>query len=130
MVIDPLEDWIRFPAADDEMWSRLESLRQRWEAPRRPQLDEHGVLTLAGQWVALSPIEARLTGILLEKFTTIVSHRNLALATHISDDVRRNSLDVQLHRLRRKLAPLGLVIRTVRRRGYVLEPENQVVRNS
>jgi len=30
-------------------------------------------------------------------------------------------LDVHIVRLRRRLAPLGLVIRTVRSRGYLLE---------
>jgi DNA-binding response OmpR family regulator len=88
-----------------------------------PKLDENGVLTWADEWVALSPLQARLTAILLEKFTEMVSQQDLALATQGARDVRRNSLDVQMHRLRRKLAPKGLVIRTVRKRGYVLEPE-------
>jgi two-component system OmpR family response regulator len=121
VVIDPLEDWIRLPADDNEMWARLESLRQRWEAPPKPKLDEDGVLTWAGGWVALSPIEARLAAVLIEKFSSMVSNHSLVLATQTSDDVRRNSLDVQLHRLRRRLVPIGLVIRTVRKRGYVLE---------
>ena len=121
VVTDPLEDWIKLPADDAEMWARLESLRRRWEAPRKPQLDEDGVLTWAEKWVALSPIEARLATVLLERFSLMVSHHTLVLATQAADDARRNSLDVQLHRLRRRLAPMGLVIRTVRKRGYVLE---------
>ncbi|HEX2272971.1 MAG TPA: helix-turn-helix domain-containing protein, partial [Acidimicrobiales bacterium] len=35
----------------------------------------------------------------------------------------RNALDVHILRLRRRLRPLGLAIRTVRSRGYLLEPE-------
>jgi DNA-binding response OmpR family regulator len=122
VVIDPLEDWIRMPADDAEMWARLESLRRRWEAPRKPKLDQDGVLTWADRWVALSPLEARLASVLLEKFTSMVTYRALVDATQSPEDARRNSLDVQLHRLRRRLAPIGLVIRTVRKRGYVLEP--------
>lgn len=122
VVVDPLEDWIRLPADDAEMRARVESLRQRWEEPRKPKLDDDGVLTWADRWVALSPIEARLAAVLLEKFTTMVSHHVLVQATLASEDLRRNSLDVQLHRLRRRLAPIGLAIRTVRKRGYVLEP--------
>lgn len=122
VVVDPLEDWIRLPADDAEMRARVESLRQRWEEPRKPKLDDDGVLTWADRWVALSPIEARLAAVLLEKFTTMVSHHVLVQATQASEDLRRNSLDVQLHRLRRRLAPIGLAIRTVRKRGYVLEP--------
>lgn len=122
VVVDPLEDWIRLPADDEEMWARVESLRQRWEEPKKPKLDDDGVLTWADRWVALSPIEARLAAVLLEGFTTMVSHHVLVQATQGSEDLRRNSLDVQLHRLRRRLAPMGLAIRTVRKRGYVLEP--------
>jgi DNA-binding response OmpR family regulator len=33
----------------------------------------------------------------------------------------RNALDVHVLRLRRRLVPVGLVIRTVRSRGYLLE---------
>jgi DNA-binding response OmpR family regulator len=33
----------------------------------------------------------------------------------------RNALDVHVLRLRRRVAPLGLAIRTVRSRGYLLE---------
>lgn len=123
IVIDPLEDWIKLPADDVEMWARMENLRLRWEVPRKPQLDQDGVLTWADRWVALSPLEARLATILLEKFAAMVSYGALVAATQGSDEVRRNSLDVQLHRLRRRLAPMGLVIRTVRKRGYVLEVE-------
>lgn len=122
VVVDPLEDWIRLPADDVEMWARVESLRQRWVEPKRPRLDNDGVLTWSDRWVALSPLEVRLASILLEKFATMVSHESLVQVTQGSEDIRRNSLDVQLHRLRRRLAPLGLVIRTVRKRGYVLEP--------
>lgn len=34
---------------------------------------------------------------------------------------RRNALDVHVLRLRRRIAPVGLAIRTVRSRGYLLE---------
>jgi DNA-binding response OmpR family regulator len=34
----------------------------------------------------------------------------------------RNALDVHMLRLRRRLEPLGLEVRTVRSRGYVLQP--------
>ena len=121
VITDPLEDWIRLPIDDSEMWARLESLRQRWEAPRRPRLDD-GILTWGDGWVALSPIQVRLVAPLVERFSSMVSHQSLVAASRTSEEPRRNSLDVQLHRLRRRLAPVGLVIRTVRRRGYVLEP--------
>ena len=33
----------------------------------------------------------------------------------------RNALDVHILRLRRRIAPLGLEVRTVRSRGYLLQ---------
>lgn len=122
VLVDPLEDWIRLPADDSELWARVESLRRRWEAPNKPELNHDGVLTWAGHWVVLSPLEARLVGALLQRFYAMVSHDMLMQATAASEGIRRNSLDVQLHRLRRRIAPLGLMVRTVRKRGYVLEP--------
>jgi len=38
-----------------------------------------------------------------------------------------NALHVNLSRLRKRLVPLGLVIRRVRSRGYVLEPVQMIV---
>jgi len=124
LVTDPFEDWIMMPADAIELSARLENLKRRWENPGKPGLDENGVLTWRGLWVALSPIEARLAGVLLERFGALVSHRALADAWGESHDVQQNSLNVQIHRLRRRLGPVGLVVRTVRKRGYVLEAVN------
>ena len=38
----------------------------------------------------------------------------------------RDALDVHMLRLRRRIAPIGLAIKTVRSRGYLLEAESQV----
>ena len=51
----------------------------------------------------------------------IVSRDALARAGWPDGIPGRNVLDVHIVRLRRRLAPLGLVIRTVRSRGYLLE---------
>ena len=40
----------------------------------------------------------------------------------------RNALDVHVLRLRRRLAPLGLEIRTVRSRGYLLQESRSAQR--
>jgi hypothetical protein len=120
---DPLEDWIRVPARDEDLRARTESLRLRAAATIhvRPDLDDHGVLRMADRWVSLPPVEARLTGELLDRFGAVVSRDVLARAGWPSGSPGRNALDVHVLRLRRRLAPLGLAIRTVRSRGYLLE---------
>ena len=120
---DDLEDWIRTPAADGDLRARVEGLRRRSEARTEPcpALDEDGVLRLAERWVSLPPVEARLTAALLERFGAVVSRDSLARAGWPAGAPGRNALDVHMLRLRRRLSPLALAIRTVRSRGYLLE---------
>ena len=86
-----------------------------------PLLDDDGVIRLGAAWVSLPPVEARITNALLERFGAVVSRDTLARSGWPDGAPGRNALDVHVLRLRRRLAPLGLVIRTVRSRGYLLE---------
>ena len=121
--LDLLEDWIRLPADDSDVAARVAALEQRASEhqPTPPTLDEDGVLRSDGRWVALPPVEARLTSALLERFGAVVSRDSLARAGWPDAAPGRNALDVHVLRLRRRVEPLALVIRTVRSRGYVLE---------
>jgi len=120
---DDLEDWIRVPAADDDLRARVDGLRRRSEARAAlgPALDDDGVLRLGERWVSLPPVEARLTAALLDRFGAVVSRDALARAGWPAGAPGRNALDVHMLRLRRRLSPLALAIRTVRSRGYLLE---------
>ena len=120
---DDLEDWIRVPAGDADLRARVEGLRRRGEARTDPipDLDGDGVLRLGDRWVSLPPVEARLTGALLDRYGAVVSREALARAGWPSGAPGRNALDVHMLRLRRRLSPLSLAIRTVRSRGYLLE---------
>jgi DNA-binding response OmpR family regulator len=120
---DDLEDWIRVPAADGDLRARVDGLRRRTEARTEPcpMLDDDGVLRLGDRWVSLPPVEARLTAALLERFGAVVSRDSLARAGWPAGAPGRNALDVHMLRLRRRLSPLALAIRTVRSRGYLLE---------
>jgi DNA-binding response OmpR family regulator len=118
-----LEDWIRLPAADADLRARVEGLQRRRdaEAAPAPMLDDDGVLRVGDRWVSLPPVEARLTGALIGRYGAVVSRDALARAGWPAGAPGRNALDVHMLRLRRRLSPLELVIRTVRSRGYLLE---------
>jgi len=59
---------------------------------------------------------------MLERFGAVVSRESLGRAGWPDGAPGRNALDVHVLRLRRRLAPVHLAIRTVRSRGYLLEP--------
>ena len=124
-VVDCLEDWIRVPAADADLRARVRALEARSHRHLRlvPDLDVHGVLRFGNAWVSLPPVEARLVDALIERFGAVVGRDTLRRSVWPGSSPGRNVLDVHVLRLRRRLAPLGLVIRTVRSRGYMLEAE-------
>ncbi|MBW3574785.1 MAG: winged helix-turn-helix domain-containing protein [Actinobacteria bacterium] len=119
---DCFEDWIRLPASEADLQARAESLVARCQQHLglRPTLDE-GVLRVGDDWVSLSPLEARLTSLLLKKMGAVVSREALARAGWPAGPGARNTLDVHLARLRRRLDAVGLSVHTVRSRGYLLE---------
>lgn len=147
-VVDCLEDWIRVPATENEVRARVDALTVRSHAHVRdattngsppshdhttgngngngngttPMVDDFGVLRVNGAWVALPPLEARLTEALLERLGAVTSREQLLRAGWPAGAPGRNALDVHVLRLRRRLQPVGLAIRTVRSRGYLLEP--------
>jgi hypothetical protein len=120
---DCLEDWIRVPATEIDVRSRCSALAARADqhVSASPTLDDDGVLRYSGVWVPLPPVEARLTDALLQRFGAVVSRDSLARAGWPEGAPGRNALDVHVLRLRRRIQSLGLVIRTVRSRGYLLE---------
>ncbi len=132
-VADCLEDWIRVPAAENEVRARVDALAVRSQAhttnghshdpgPTEPVIDDFGVLRVHGSWVALPPLEARLAEALLERLGAVTSRDLLIRAGWPTGAPGRNALDVHVLRLRRRLTPVGLAIRTVRSRGYLMEP--------
>jgi DNA-binding response OmpR family regulator len=120
---DALEDWIRVPASEEDLRARVEGLNRRSTAQGSalPDLDDDGVLRLSGAWVSLPPVEARLMAVLLDRYGAVVSRDALARAGWPGGAPGRNALDVHMLRLRRRLGPMALAIRTVRSRGYLLE---------
>lgn len=121
---DPLEDWVRTPCGELDVRARLEGLRLRLEQTLElvPELDADGVIRYGDRWAPLPPVEARLTSVLVRRFGAVVSRDDLVAAGWPGAAPGRNALDVHVLRLRRRLEPVHLAIRTVRSRGYLLEP--------
>lgn len=123
-VIDCLEDWVRIPAMERDVLARsatLSSRMARHGVDLRPLLDETGILRYRGEWVSLGPVDTAIAQALIERFGELVSREDLVARAWPGASDARNNLDVQIMRLRRRLDPLGLRIRTVRSHGYVLE---------
>ncbi len=127
--LDCLEDWVRPSDRSEDVEVRLRTLLDRTRAhggqpPRRaepPRLDEHGVLRNHRGWVSLPTLEARLATALLERYGAVVSREALMRTGWPQGCSGRNALDVHVLRLRRRITPLALAIKTVRSRGYLLE---------
>lgn len=117
------EDWVRLPADEGDVAVRLDGIRRRSSAHGEPVpvVDDDGVLRFRSAWTPLPPVEARLAAALVARRGTVVSRDTLARAGWPTGSPGRNALDVHVLRLRRRLPPLGLAIRTVRSRGYLLE---------
>jgi DNA-binding response OmpR family regulator len=126
--IDCLEDWVTSAAPEWEVDARRHALVLR--AGRhavRPVLDEDGLLHHRDAWVSLSPVEQALAGVLLDRFGAVVTREMLADRAWPSGVPTRNALDVHVLRLRRRIAPVGLEIRTVRSRGYLMQSREVVL---
>ncbi|MDQ3176346.1 MAG: winged helix-turn-helix domain-containing protein [Actinomycetota bacterium] len=124
--LDDREDWAREPVARVDLEARIAWLNHRLEVrgpPERtaPTIDEDGLLRTDAGWVTVPPVEARLAAALISRLDTVVSRETLTAEAWPKDVPNRNALDVHVLRLRRRITPTGLAIRTVRGRGYLLE---------
>jgi hypothetical protein len=130
---DALEDWVRLPSDERDIDARMNSLRARasvWAPSTRPQLDGNGRLLRGLRWVALSPIEEQLCTLLLCEFGEVVSDRTLLGRAWPEGAGTPTGLRLQMTRLRRRIADLGLEVRSVRGKGYVLQDRPTVVAGS
>ncbi|HSM45344.1 MAG TPA: winged helix-turn-helix domain-containing protein [Acidimicrobiia bacterium] len=120
---DVLEDWVRLPVTPTDRIARMRSLVARREGPEGSVPALHGDRTLEyrGARVDLSPIQAVLVKALIESFGSVVGRETLAETGWSGSAPSANNLDVAMARLRRELTAVGLRIRTVRSRGYVLD---------
>lgn len=126
------DDYLTKPFDFPELEARLRALLRRSKPPTSAQ--EMGRLhfdrdarraTVGGDPVELSPREWMLLDLLLTQRDKVVTKDQIAQAWAVdrSESGAPGSIEVYIHRLRRKLESSGLAIRTVRGLGYLLESE-------
>jgi DNA-binding response OmpR family regulator len=114
------EDWIRLPASDDDMRVRISAVAARSARHvSAPVIKGDGRITFRGRWVALGGTEEAVIRTLAAHFGEVV-HGHI-LSACVDPPLSGNAVRIQIMRLRSRLAPLGLELRTVRGHGYVLE---------
>ncbi len=82
--------------------------------------------TIAGQALELTPREWLLLDLLLTQRRKVITKEQIgqAWSADLSESGGPSSLEVYIHRLRRKLEGSGVGIRTVRGLGYLLETQD------
>jgi hypothetical protein len=123
---DPREDWVRAPISRKDLEARVTALRHRAKSRRTPVLDSSGTLYFDAQWVTISTTQTELMELFVARFESVVPRHELRqrLVRATLSNPTRNSLDLHIMRLRRRLVPVNLAIRTAWGRGYLLEPLN------
>jgi len=120
---DCLQDWIRLPARDQDVRARVVALERRSArhgTPVQLAMDEDGQLTYRGQSAWLSPTVRALFQTLATHFGSTVPLEELVQEVWPDEPPSASSIRVHILRLRRRIAPLGLEIRTVQGKGYAL----------
>ena len=117
---NPLCDWVREPVDERDLQSRIVVLRSRASADR-PILGDHGVVWRGDVWVALSPIEERLTAAFLARPGRVLSRGRLEQLGWPNGIPNARAIDGRIKVLRSRIAPAGVRIHTVRGQGYLAE---------
>jgi DNA-binding winged helix-turn-helix (wHTH) protein len=117
---DLKEDWVRLPVSRIDLRTRVAILRARVDAQSAPEIDPGGTVRYRSRSVTVSPIETELLTRLVDSFGVLVQRDELQRQLD-GPGGTRNALDLHIMRLRRRIMPLGLMIRTAWGRGYVLD---------
>lgn len=125
------DDYLPKPFAVAELQARLRALVRRHPGGPTSALLELGKLSfdtttrqvfLDGREVEFSSREREVLSTLLHRAGKVISKQALTSAISSWDvTIGSNAVEVYIHRLRKKLEPEGISIRTVRGLGYLIE---------
>jgi len=124
------DDYLVKPSELAEFEARVRALMRRAQSVATARIN-HGALMLdtaarrafvGEEALDLSAREVALLEALLLSAGRVVSKDQLADRLYgVSDEVGPNAIEVFVHRLRRKIEPAGVSIRTIRGLGYLVE---------
>jgi two-component system OmpR family response regulator len=124
------DDYLAKPFAMAELGARIRALLRRAHVHSSARIT-HGPLVmdkaarrayLSGEHLDLTAREWAVLEILLQKAEKVLSKESIIqLVASWDDDLSLNAIEVYVSRLRAKLEPAGIRIRTVRGFGYMLE---------
>jgi hypothetical protein len=123
---DLLEDWIRLPLDPDELRVRHAGLVRRAKCGAHgPVIDDDGLLWWRDRWVSVPTAQLPVANLLVEHVRELVRHDEL-VAVYEQNGGSPNPVAVKamLGRLVKRFALVGLELRSVRGRGYLLDAPN------
>ncbi|EIB98091.1 transcriptional regulator TctD [Pantoea sp. Sc1] len=123
------DDYLTKPFEMDELEARLRALLRRSQSQTSQNqslgqlvLDGEGYFLLADRPLALTPREASILTTLMQRQGRPVSRQSLYEQTFtLSDEASPESIELYVHRVRKKLAGSNVAIVTLRGLGYSLE---------
>ncbi|MFZ3019512.1 MAG: response regulator transcription factor [Gallionella sp.] len=126
------DDYLVKPFSLEELEARVRALLRRGQCGTNPMLccgslsfDSVGRrASINGQPLELTSREVSLLEALMLRAGKVVSKEQLLERLYsYSEEASNNAIEVYIHRLRKKTAPAGVSIRTIRGLGYIIDKQ-------